>query len=119
MATLQRIPIDSGETRPFKDGKGRLEVVDTDSGPIGRAVFEPGWRWSEHVKPIAGTDSCQVLHMGFLVSGRMRVEMDDGSGEDFVAGDVMIAQPGHDAWTVGDEPCVIIDWAGSASYAKA
>ena len=118
MATLQRIPIDSGETRPFKDGMGQLEVVDTESGPIGRATFQPGWKWSDHVKPIAGTDSCQVLHMGFLVSGRMRVEMDDGSSAEFAAGDVMIAQPGHDAWTVGDEPCVIVDWAGSATYAK-
>ena len=119
MATLQRIPIDSGETRPFKDGKGRLEVVDTDSGPVGRAVFEPGWKWSDHVKPIAGTDSCQAPHMGFLISGRMTVVMDDGTKADFVAGDVMVAPPGHDAWVVGDEPCVIVDWAGVADYAKA
>jgi len=71
-SAFQRIPIDSGETRPFKDGKGQLEVVDTGTGMVGRAVFEPGWKWSEHVKPIAGTDSCQAPHMGYVLSGRMR-----------------------------------------------
>jgi quercetin dioxygenase-like cupin family protein len=117
MATLQRIPIDSGETRPFKDGKGRLEVVDTDSGPIGRAVFEPGWRWSEHVKPLAGTESCQASHMGYCVSGRMVVRMDDGTEKEIGPGDVLVIPPGHDGWVVGDEPCVQIDFTGLGSYA--
>ena len=118
MATLQRIPIESGETRPFKDGKGQLEVVDTDTGPVGRATFEAGWKWSEHVKPIAGTDSCQAAHMGFVLSGRMTVVMDDGTKAEFVPGDVMVAPPGHDAWVDGDEACVVIDWQGVADYAK-
>ncbi|MBK5305704.1 MAG: cupin domain-containing protein [Frankiaceae bacterium] len=116
---MQRIPIDSGEDRPFNDGKGHLELVDTGNGFVGRATFEPGWRWSEHVKPIAGTDSCQAPHMGFMLSGRMHVVMDDGTEEDFGPGDVMIAPPGHDAWIVGDEACVVIDWQGVADYAKA
>ena len=115
---LKRLPIDSGETRPFKDGKGQLQVVESGTGMVGKAVFEPGWKWSDHVKPIAGTDSCQAAHMGYLISGRMTVVMDDGSQEDFGPGDVMVAPPGHDAWTVGDEPCVVIDWQGVADYAK-
>jgi quercetin dioxygenase-like cupin family protein len=116
---LHRISIESGENRPFKDGKGHVDVVDTPSGAVGRAVFDTGWRWSEHVKPIAGTDSCQAAHMGFVVSGRMRVVMDDGTAEDYGPGDVMIAPPGHDAWTLGNEACVVVDWQGVADYAKA
>jgi quercetin dioxygenase-like cupin family protein len=119
MAQMQRIPIESGELRPFKDGKGTLEVVETGSGMVGRATFEPGWKWSEHVKPIAGTDSCQAPHMGYVISGRMHVVMDDGSESDFGPGDLMIAPPGHDAWTIGDQACVVVDWQGVADYAKA
>jgi quercetin dioxygenase-like cupin family protein len=115
---MQRIPIESGEHRPFKDAKGQLDVVETGTGMVGRATFEPGWRWSDHVKPIAGTESCQAPHMGYIVSGRMHVVMDDGTEEDFGPGDVMIAPPGHDAWTVGNEACVAIDWQGVADYAK-
>jgi len=110
--------IDGGEHRPFKDGKGHLDLVNTESGAVGRAVFDAGWKWSDHVKPIAGTDSCQAAHMGYLISGRMTVVMDDGTEETFGPGDVMVAAPGHDAWTVGDEPCVVIDWQGVADYAK-
>ncbi|MGW0362149.1 cupin domain-containing protein [Streptomyces sp. NPDC002990] len=106
------------ETRPFEAGKGRLDLLQTESGPVGRAVFEPGWRWSEHVKPLAGTDSCQAAHAGYVVSGRMKIVMDDGESAEVGAGDFMQAAPGHDAWTVGDEPCVIVDWAGFGDYAK-
>ncbi len=106
------------ETRTFTEGKGKVELVTLDSGPVGRATFEPGWRWSRHVKPIAGTDSCQAAHMGFIVSGRMVVRMDDGTEMEFGPGDVQVCPPGHDAWTVGDEPCVAIDWQGVANYAK-
>jgi quercetin dioxygenase-like cupin family protein len=116
---LVRKNIGSGEMRPFKDGMGQMELVETDDGMVGRATFPPGWRWSAHVKPIAGTESCQASHMGYVISGRMRIEMDDGSAEEFGAGDVMIAPPGHDAWTMGDEPCIVIDWQGVRDYAKA
>jgi quercetin dioxygenase-like cupin family protein len=115
---MQRIPIESGEHRPFKDAKGQLDVVETGTGMVGRATFEPGWKWSDHVKPIAGTDSCQAPHMGYVISGRMHIVMNDGTEEDFGPGDVMIAPPGHDAWTVGNEACVAIDWQGVADYAK-
>jgi quercetin dioxygenase-like cupin family protein len=106
------------ETRPFEDGKGKLDLVNTDQGLIGRAVFEPGWQWSKHIKPIAKTESCQGAHMGYVLSGQMEIRMDDGKSETFGPGDVMIADPGHDAWVVGDEACVVVDWQGFADYAK-
>jgi quercetin dioxygenase-like cupin family protein len=106
------------ETRPFKDAKGNLELVDIEGVPIGIATFEPGWQWSQHVQPIAGTDSCEANHFGYVLSGRMTIRMDDGQEIDYEAGDVMKADPGHDAWVVGNEPCRIIDWAGYADYAK-
>jgi quercetin dioxygenase-like cupin family protein len=117
-AGLRKIAIDSGETRKFGGDSGQLQLVETDGGAVGRATFNAGWRWSEHVKPIAGTDSCQAAHMGFVISGRMTVKMDDGTTEQFGPGDVMVAPPGHDAWVDGGEPCVVIDWQGVADYAK-
>ena len=119
MAGLVRKSLNTPEeTRPFQDGSGKLELINLDSGPVGRATFQPGWKWSEHVKPIAGTDSCQAPHMGYMISGSMTVVMDDGQRETFVAGDFMQADPGHDAWIEGDEPCVVVDWQGFADYAK-
>ena len=106
------------ETRPFEDGKGKLELVDVEAGAVGRATFEPGWQWSKHVKPIAKTESCQFSHTGYVVSGRMKVVMDDGEENEFGADDIMVIPPGHDAWIVGDEACVVIDWQGMNDYAK-
>lgn len=106
------------ETRPFEGGKGQLQLVNVEGGAVGRATFEAGWRWSEHVKPIAKTDSCQAAHMGYFISGRMKVVMDDGEEIEYGPGDFGIIPPGHDAWTVGDEACVVVDWQGFADYAK-
>nr|WP_040863551.1 cupin domain-containing protein [Nocardia niigatensis] len=106
------------ESRPFESGTGRMDLVETPHGPVGRAVFEPGWRWSQHVKPIAGTDSCQAMHVGYCVSGRLRIQMDDGTENEIGPGDFLFCPPGHDAWVVGNEACVMIDWAGAARYAK-
>jgi len=106
------------EVRKFDGGMGQLELVNLEGGAVGRATFQPGWRWSEHVKPIAKTDSCQAAHTGFFISGRMRVVMDDGEEMEFGPGDVATMAPGHDAWIIGDEPCVVIDWQGFADYAK-
>ena len=106
------------ETRQFEGGTGKLEVVNTDGGIVGRATFEPGWQWSKHVKPIAGTDSCQAAHTCYFVSGRMRVVMDDGEEIEYGPGDFAYMAPGHDAWIVGDEACVVVDWQGFADYAK-
>jgi quercetin dioxygenase-like cupin family protein len=119
MGGLTRKNFDSpDEIRPFEDGKGKLEVINTDSGVVGRATFQPGWRWSEHIKPIAGTESCQAAHTGYFVSGRMKVVMDDGEEMEYGPGDFAYMAPGHDAWIVGDEPCVVIDWQGFTDYAK-
>ncbi|MFF7249217.1 cupin domain-containing protein [Embleya sp. NPDC008237] len=106
------------ETRPFEADKGKVDLVSLNAIPVGRGTFEPGWRWSEHVKPIAGTDSCQASHVGLTLSGRMHIVMDDGEEMEFGAGDLMVCPPGHDAWVVGDEPCVVLDWAGFGDYAK-
>lgn len=119
MAALIRKRFDEAdETRPFEADKGRLDLVDLGGAQVGQGTFEPGWRWSEHVKPIAGTDSCMASHVGYCVSGRMHVVMDDGAEQDLGPGDVAVIEPGHDAWVLGDEPCVFLDWQGYADYAK-
>jgi quercetin dioxygenase-like cupin family protein len=119
MAGLVRKSLNSPEeTRPFEGGKGQLELVNLDAGAVGRATFQPGWRWSEHIKPIAKTDSCQAAHMGYFISGRMKVVMDDGEQIEFGPGDFSIIPAGHDAWIVGNEPCVVIDWQGFTEYAR-
>ncbi len=119
MAGLEIKPLSSPEeVRPFQDGKGAAHVVTLTPGPVARGVFEPGWRWSEHVKPIAGTDSCHTAHLGYVVSGRMHVVMDDGSEGECGPGDAVYIAPGHDAWTVGDEACVLIDFGQIQDYAR-
>lgn len=104
------------ETRPFP--KGKLEVVHLNGTTIERGTFEPGWTWSECVKPIAGTPSCQSAHTGYVVSGRMKVVMDDGSEGEYGPGSAVVIPSGHDAWIVGDEVCVFIDFTGAAQYAR-
>ena len=108
----------SDDVRPFKDGKGELRVVPLEDKAVGMATFQPGWRWSDHVKPIAGTDSCQSHHTGYMISGHMTVRMNDGTEENYSPGDVMAVAPGHDAWVVGQEPCIVLDWLGYVDYAK-
>jgi quercetin dioxygenase-like cupin family protein len=105
------------EVRPFAD-KGQAEVVNIGGGIVLRGTFEPGWRWSEHVKPIAGTDSCQSPHFFYVLSGRMSARMDDGTEGETGPGDVVRIEPGHDAWVDGDEPCVVVDFGPSPIYAK-
>jgi quercetin dioxygenase-like cupin family protein len=110
MATMEVKHTDSpDETRPFAD-KGRAQVVKVGDTTIVRGTFEPGWRWSQHVKPLAGTESCQAAHTGYMVSGRMHVQMDDGSEQEAGPGDAVSIPAGHDAWIVGNETCVFIDF---------
>jgi quercetin dioxygenase-like cupin family protein len=106
------------ETRPFEEVTGQLELVNVNAGAVGRATFLPGWQWSKHVKPIAKTDCCMSSHMGYTISGRLKVVMDDGEEMEYGPGDFGIIPPGHDAWVVGDEPYVVIDWQGMDDYAK-
>jgi quercetin dioxygenase-like cupin family protein len=106
------------EVRPFQD-RGRAEVLTFEGVTIGRGFFEPGWRWSEHVKPIAGTESCRAHHTLYVVTGRMRIVADDGQEREIHAGDVVVIPPGHDAYTVGDETCVLLDFSGFDQYAVA
>ena len=98
--------------------KARIELVDLGELAVGRAIFEPGWRWSEHVKPIVGTESCQVHHLGYVVSGHLHVEMTDGAALEVMGGDAFEIPPGHDAWVVGDEPWISVDWAGRRLFAR-
>ena len=95
-----------------------MKLVSIGDGVVGLATFQPGWKWSDHVKPIVGTASCQAAHVGYVLSGRQRILMDDGSEVDISAGDVVSIPSGHDGWTIGDEPCVVLDFAGMANYAK-
>src|SRR5438093_352711 len=97
------------ETRPF-EGKGKAEVVQLADRTVSRGTYEPGWKWSENIKPIAQTDSCQVFHLAYILSGRMTVQMDDGSDVEIGPGDVCAIPPGHDAEVIGDEPCQLVDF---------
>ncbi|HXR28387.1 MAG TPA: cupin domain-containing protein [Solirubrobacteraceae bacterium] len=105
------------ETREFSNG--RAEILAIGGGEVGRMVFEPGWRWSNDVKPIAGTDSCEAPHFQYHLSGRLAIRMDDGSELVAEAGDITSLPSGHDAWVLGDEPVVVVDWYGASNYAKA
>ncbi len=104
------------EVRTFD--KGRLEIIDIDGRKIGRATFLPGWKWSESVKPLAKTKSCEAPHFQYHVSGTLRVKTDDGKEKDCKAGDVSMLGSGHDAWVVGNEPVVVVDFQGMVDYAK-
>ena len=104
------------EVRTFP--KGKVELAEVGGVSFGRATLLPGWKWSECVKPIVGTKSCQAPHTQYHVSGRLHVVMDDGSEDEFGPGDIGYLPPGHDAWVVGDEPVVVIDVTGMKEYAK-
>lgn len=104
------------EVREFTHG--RAEILKMDGGEVGRLVLQPGWRWSNDVKPIAGTESCEVPHFQYHVAGTLAIRMDDGTEYTAVAGDVTSLPSGHDAWVVGDEPVVVVDWNGATHYAK-
>ncbi len=98
--------------------KGAADTVRVGEMVVGRLRLEPGWRWSQHVRPIAGTGSCQFHHVGITLSGAMDGRMDDGSVFAVRPGDVFDIPPGHDNWVVGDEPLVAFDFTGAANYAK-
>ena len=117
MATAEQKEFTSpDEVRTFE--KGRAQLLNMNGGVVGRLTLEPGWRWSQHVKPIAKTEWCEAPHFQYHVSGRLHIVMSDGTEFEAGPGDVTMLPAGHDAWVVGNEPVVLIDWAGAANYAK-
>lgn len=117
MAGIESKSMDSpDETRT--PPKARVEIVSVGGTEVGRLIFEPGWRWSESVKPIVNTETCQVDHLGYVVSGTMHVEHADGTSLDLGPGDAYRIAPGHDAWVVGNEPMVGIEFRSAGEYAR-
>lgn len=105
------------ERRTFPHGF--VDLVDVGGSQIGRLTLEPGWRWSEHVKPIAGTELCEAPHFQYHVAGTLGIRMADGTELIAHAGDVTALPHGHDAWVIGDENAVVVDWWGASNYAQA
>jgi hypothetical protein len=104
------------EVRTFP--KGKLELVKIGGVTIGRATFEPGWRWSTSVQPLVNTKSCEAPHFQYHISGTLKIVMDDGTQFECKAGDISLLPSGHDGWVVGDEPVVVVDFQGMVDYAK-
>src|SRR4051812_3528312 len=105
-----------GEKRPFK-AHGHAVVGSAGAATFMKGTFEPGWRWSRDVRPIAGTDSCQHRHLGYIIAGTLHVETDDGTVEELTAGDAYEIPPGHDAWVVGDEAWDAIEFTSGRTFA--
>jgi hypothetical protein len=104
------------EVREFP--KGKVELVKIGNATVGRATLQPGWKWSESVQPIAKTKSCEAAHFQYQVAGELMIKMDDGTILHSKPGDVSLLPMGHDAWVVGTEPVVIVDFQGMVDYAK-
>ncbi len=104
------------ETRTF--GFGKVDLLKIGGSEIGLLTLQPGWRWSDHVKPIAGTELCEAPHFQYHAAGTLHIVMGDGTELDAGPGDVTALPHGHDAWVVGDEPVVVVDWWGASNYAK-
>jgi quercetin dioxygenase-like cupin family protein len=112
MATAEQKSLETpDEVREFPFGRG--EIVQIGGGDVGRMTLEPGYRWSEHTKPATGTELCEAPHFLYVISGRLGVRMSDGQELELAPGDVAVLPPGHDAWVIGDEPFVGIDWGGA------
>jgi hypothetical protein len=114
LMTMQRANLDSVEADTH--GKIKKETAVLEGVRVTRVTFDVGARWANDLKEYAGTDSCLLPHVALVLSGVLRVQMDDGSVEDFGANDVMMLPPGHDAWTVGNEPCVFVEFSQGNNY---
>jgi hypothetical protein len=95
-----------------------IDVVKVAGGEIGRYTFQPGWRWSDHIKPVVGGESCQTDHLGYLVSGRLGIQTDDGTAGEVTPGSVYRIPPGHDGWVIGDQAAIVVEFQGATTYAK-
>lgn len=103
------------DLRKFTNGK--VELANLGDVTIGRITLDPGWKWSKDVKPIVNTSSCQLPHTQYVISGRLRVRMDDGTEQECGPGEALYVPPGHDAWVIGNEPFVAVDFTGMKEYA--
>ena len=119
MAGVESKSLNSPDERRTPD-KTRVEVVNLGATTVGRFRLEPGWRWSECIKPVVGGDSCHARHIGYVVSGSLQVEHEDGTSEELSPGDAYVIEPGHDAWVNSDEPWVALEFESksAAEYAK-
>ena len=109
---MEKKSLDSSPDETITFEKGKVESAKVGDTTIGRGYFEPGWSWEKSIKPMAKTDSCQLPHTHYVISGRLKVKLDDDTEEEFGHGDIAYVPPGHNSWVVGDEPLVIIDFAG-------
>ena len=114
MAGIEVLDFDSADETRTPD-KTRIDVVRAGQTSVARAVFEPGWKWSECVKPVVGTDSCQVRHVGVVQSGALRVEHEDGTAQELRPGNAYVIEPGHDASVIGDEQFVALEFEQKAA----
>lgn len=106
--------LDRPEESRAPSNRTRIDIVEFSEATVRRATFQPGWRWSVDVKPVAGTELCEITHVGYVVSGREGVRMADGAEVELGPGDAFVIGPGHEAWVIGDEPCVTLDFSGTA-----
>jgi mannose-6-phosphate isomerase-like protein (cupin superfamily) len=120
VASIETKSMDSPDETRTPD-KTSVNVVHLGDASVARLTVQPGWRWSECIKPVVGTESCQASHLGYVVSGRMHIAATDGAEADLGAGDTYFIAPGHDAWVLGDEPVVALEFESktAATYAKA
>ncbi|OGZ64548.1 MAG: cupin [Candidatus Staskawiczbacteria bacterium RIFCSPLOWO2_01_FULL_40_39] len=108
MAKLESKKFDSPD-ETVNIGRGKVEVISLGGFKVRKLTLQPGWRWSEDVKPMAKTESCKIPHLNIHISGKLGVKMDDGTEQEFGSGDVALLPPGHDGWVVGNEPAIIIE----------
>jgi hypothetical protein len=114
LATMQKGNLDAAE--PDVHGRIAKASVDLEGVTVTRVTFNPGAAWSSDLKAYAGTESCRLPHVALVLEGSLHVRMDDGSEEEYSANDVMLLPPGHDAWAVGDEPCVFVEFSRGNDY---
>jgi hypothetical protein len=117
MAGVEFMSVDSPEDTRTPE-KTRVDVVHVGDTEVGRFTFQPGWKWSECIKPVVKTDSCQAEHLGYVVSGRIHIAHNDGTAVDLGPGDAYAIRSGHDAWVLGSEPFVAVEFKSAGTFAK-
>jgi quercetin dioxygenase-like cupin family protein len=118
MARLQAKVFDT-EGDPHAFSNGLAQILKLGEATVARAVYEPGWRWTTDMREVTGNQTCQLHHLAYAISGELHVLTDEGRTLEVKPGSVYEIPPGHDAWVVGDEPVVVVDWYGATNYAKA